>query len=98
MDLSLQGMRSAFGERAQSCFEVVAPGGARLRCAQAGFDHALDAQRFDERFRRIWRVYLVGCAKMFRSPAGQTHLFQVLFSNGNVTWASSPMTREHVHA
>ena len=27
---------------------------------------ALDAKRFDERFRRIWRVYLYGCAEMFR--------------------------------
>lgn len=59
---------------------------------------ALDPKRFDERFRRIWRVYLVGCAEMFRSPVGQTHLFQVLFSKGNVTRNSYPMTREHLHA
>jgi len=25
-------------------------------------------------------MYLMGCAEMFRSPAGYTHLFQVLFS------------------
>ena len=31
---------------------------------------ALDPQRFDERFRRIWRTYLFGCAEMFRSPSG----------------------------
>jgi cyclopropane-fatty-acyl-phospholipid synthase len=58
---------------------------------------ALDPKRFDERFRRIWRVYLVGCAEMFRSPSGQTHVFQVLFSKGNVSRAGYPMTRDHVH-
>jgi cyclopropane-fatty-acyl-phospholipid synthase len=58
---------------------------------------ALDPARFDERFRRIWRAYLVGCAEMFRSPAGYTHLFQVLFSKGNVTARSYPMGREHVY-
>jgi cyclopropane-fatty-acyl-phospholipid synthase len=54
---------------------------------------ALDPTRFDERFRRAWRVYLVGCAEMFRSPAGYTHLFQIVFSKGNVTPASYPMSR-----
>ena len=44
--------------------------------------HALDPARFDERFRRIWRTYLVGCAEMFRSPAGYTHLFQVVVQQG----------------
>lgn len=58
---------------------------------------ALDPTRFDERFRRIWMVYLVGCAEMFRSPVGQTHLFQVLFSKGNVG-PGYPMTRAHVYA
>ena len=52
---------------------------------------ALDPRRFDERFRRIWRVYLYGCAEMFRSPAGRTHLFQIVFSKGNVTITSYPM-------
>ena len=59
--------------------------------------HALDPLRFDERFRRVWRSYLVGCAEMFRSPAGYTHLFQILFSKGNVTAASYPMGREPVY-
>jgi cyclopropane-fatty-acyl-phospholipid synthase len=54
---------------------------------------ALDPQRFDERFRRIWRAYLVGCAEMFRSPAGYTHLFQIVFSKGNATRRSYPMSR-----
>jgi cyclopropane-fatty-acyl-phospholipid synthase len=60
--------------------------------------HALDPQRFDERFRRIWRSYLVGCAEMFRSPAGYTHLFQIVFSKGNVTRSNYPMGREHLYA
>jgi cyclopropane-fatty-acyl-phospholipid synthase len=58
---------------------------------------ALDPQRFDERFRRIWRVYLYGCAEMFRSPAGRTHLFQIVFSKGNVTESSYPMGREFLY-
>lgn len=58
---------------------------------------ALDPERFDERFRRIWRVYLYGCAEMFRSPNGRTHLFQVLFSKGNVSFTSYPMTRDFLY-
>jgi cyclopropane-fatty-acyl-phospholipid synthase len=58
---------------------------------------AIDPVRFDERFRRIWRTYLVGCAEMFRSPAGYTHLFQVLFSKGNVTRDGFPMSRGYMH-
>lgn len=58
---------------------------------------ALDPARFDERFRRIWMCYLVGCAEMFRSETGQTHLFQVLFSKGNISRTSYPMTRAHVY-
>jgi cyclopropane-fatty-acyl-phospholipid synthase len=58
---------------------------------------ALDPRRFDERFRRIWRVYLYGCAEMFRSPAGHTHLFQVVFSKGNVSRSSYPMTRDFLY-
>jgi cyclopropane-fatty-acyl-phospholipid synthase len=54
---------------------------------------ALDPTRFTERFRRIWRSYLVGCAEMFRSPAGYTQLFQIVFSKGNVTHTSYPMSR-----
>lgn len=58
---------------------------------------ALDPVRFDERFRRVWMCYLVGCAEMFRSPTGQTHLFQVLFSKGNVDRGNYPMTRAHLY-
>jgi len=59
--------------------------------------HALDPQRFDERFRRVWRTYLYGCAEMFRSPRGLTHLFQIVFSKGNVTRASYPMSRAFLY-
>jgi cyclopropane-fatty-acyl-phospholipid synthase len=59
--------------------------------------HALDPRRFDERFRRIWRVYLYGCAEMFRSPVGHTHLFQIVFSKGNVSRTSYPMTRDFLY-
>lgn len=58
---------------------------------------ALDPERFNERFRRVWRSYLIGCAEMFRSPAGYTNLFQIVFSKGNVTPGSYPMTREHLY-
>ena len=58
---------------------------------------AIDPARFDERFRRVWRAYLHGCAEMFRAPNGHTHLFQVVFSHGNVG-DEHPMTRAHVYA
>ncbi|WPC67798.1 cyclopropane-fatty-acyl-phospholipid synthase family protein [Rhodoferax ferrireducens] len=58
---------------------------------------ALDPQRFDERFYRVWRTYLIGCAEMFRSPGGYTHLFQIVFSKGNVTPASFPMSRAYLY-
>jgi cyclopropane-fatty-acyl-phospholipid synthase len=60
--------------------------------------HALNPVRFDERFRRIWRAYLIGCGEMFRSPHEQTHLFQIVFSKGNVTPASYPMSRGFLYA
>ncbi|MEW6688312.1 MAG: cyclopropane-fatty-acyl-phospholipid synthase family protein [Pseudomonadota bacterium] len=58
---------------------------------------ALDPARFDERFRRVWRAYLVGCAEMFRSPRGHTHLFQIVFSKGNVAEGAYPMSREFLY-
>jgi len=58
---------------------------------------ALDPTRFDERFRRIWRTYLISCAEMFRSPAGRTHLFQIVFSKGNITRDNYPMSRGHLY-
>jgi cyclopropane-fatty-acyl-phospholipid synthase len=38
------------------------------------------ADRYDERFRRMWRFYLLGCAGAFR--AGSLQVFSILFSNG----------------
>jgi cyclopropane-fatty-acyl-phospholipid synthase len=58
---------------------------------------ALDPERFDERFHRVWRTYLLGCAEMFRSPAGYTHLFQIVFGKGNVSRTSYPMSRAHLY-
>ncbi|MBI4196169.1 MAG: class I SAM-dependent methyltransferase [Betaproteobacteria bacterium] len=59
--------------------------------------HALDPRRFTERFRRVWRTYLIGCAEMFRSPAERTHLFQIVFSKGSVADGSYPMTRAFLY-
>jgi len=60
--------------------------------------HELDPERFDERFHRIWRTYLIGCAEMFRSPAERTHLFQIVFSKGNVSSTGYPMSRAFLYA
>ncbi len=59
---------------------------------------ALDARRFDERFRRVWRTYLYGCAEVFRLSTGRTHLFQVVFSRGNVSRRSYPMSRAFLYS
>ena len=59
---------------------------------------ALDPEKFNERFRRTWRTYLVGCAEMFRAPPERTHLFQIVFSKGNVTERSYPMSRDFLYA
>jgi cyclopropane-fatty-acyl-phospholipid synthase len=56
----------------------------------------LDPRRFDECFRREWRTYLYGCAEMFRSRKGYTHLFQITFSKGNVGY-DYPMRRAHLY-
>lgn len=54
--------------------------------------HALDPDRFDERFRRTWRTYLWSCAELFRAARPQINLFQVTVSKGNVG-ANYPMSR-----
>ena len=58
--------------------------------------HAIDHRRFDERFRRTWRTYLYSCAEMFRAPHGYTHLFQIVYSKGNVD-GGYPMSRAHIY-
>ncbi|MEX1081104.1 MAG: cyclopropane-fatty-acyl-phospholipid synthase family protein, partial [Halofilum sp. (in: g-proteobacteria)] len=57
----------------------------------------IDPQRFDEHFRRNWRVYLHGCAEMFRAPNGYTNLFQIVYSRGNVGY-DYPMSRRYMYA
>lgn len=60
--------------------------------------HALDPQKFDEAFRRKWRTYLWSCAEMFRSVNSQTHLFQIVFSKGNVRMDGYPMSRAFLYS
>ena len=59
---------------------------------------AMDPERFDERFVRIWRTYLLGCAEMFRAQNSHTNLFQIVFSKPNVSMDNYPMTRRHLYA
>ena len=58
--------------------------------------HAIDPAKFNERFRRTWRTYLVSCAEMFRSPIERTHLFQIVVSKGNIG-DSYPMSRAFLY-
>ncbi len=58
---------------------------------------ALDPKRFDEAFRRKWRTYLWSCAELFRSPRSHTHLFQIVFSKGNITRENYPMSRAFLY-
>ncbi|MCB0353237.1 MAG: cyclopropane fatty acyl phospholipid synthase [Bdellovibrionales bacterium] len=46
------------------------------------FERAWDELHVDygEKFRRIWKYYLLGCAGLFRSRT--THLYQILYSKG----------------
>jgi cyclopropane-fatty-acyl-phospholipid synthase len=60
--------------------------------------HALDPRAFDETFRRKWRSYLWSCAELFRSPNGRTHLFQIVFSKGNVNLENYPMSRAFLYS
>ncbi len=60
--------------------------------------HALDPQKFDEPFRRKWRAYLWSCAEMFRSPRSTTHLFQIVFSKGNINQDNYPMSRGFLYS
>src|SRR6266446_1488457 len=58
---------------------------------------ALDPVKFSEYFRRVWRTYLYACAEMFRSPRLTTHLFQIVFSKGNVSKDNYPMSRAFLY-
>ncbi len=57
----------------------------------------LDPARFDERFRRIWRTYLIGCAEMFRADNGITGLFQITFGKNRRTPRTYPMSRAFLY-
>ena len=59
---------------------------------------ALDPQKFDEAFRRKWRTYLWSCAEMFRSPNSRTHLFQIVFSKGNINKDNYSMSRGFLYS
>lgn len=50
-------------------------------------------QSFDEGFVRMWRMYLNGCAAIFRW--GDLRLYQIVFTNGLNN--SLPLTREHLY-
>ena len=54
-------------------------------------------ERFNERFRRIWRTYLIGCAEMFRAANSMTGLFQITFAKGNRTPQTYPMSRAFLY-
>lgn len=58
---------------------------------------AIDPARFDERFLRIWRIYLYGCAEMYRLPEGELQLFQVVFSRGAASRDTWPLTRDFIY-
>ncbi len=54
--------------------------------------HREVAQRFDERFARMWRLYLTGSIAAFRT--GTLQLFQVLFARGSsnaVPWTRADL-------
>ncbi len=59
--------------------------------------HALDPKRFDDRFRRVWRTYLIGCAEMFRASDGITGLYQITFGKGRRTPRTYPMSRAFLY-
>jgi cyclopropane-fatty-acyl-phospholipid synthase len=58
---------------------------------------SLNPARFNDRFRRVWRTYLVSCAEMFRASNSKTHLFQIVFSKGNVSRQNYPMSRSFLY-
>jgi cyclopropane-fatty-acyl-phospholipid synthase len=64
-------------------------------CWLAAFEKSRDqvARMFDERFVRMWRMYLAGTQAAFLS--GDLQLFQVLVAPGRSN--EIPLTREHVY-
>jgi cyclopropane-fatty-acyl-phospholipid synthase len=60
------------------------------------FERAIDqiTRMFDERFARMWRLYLAGSIVAFQS--GGLQLFQVVFARGDLN--DMPLTRAHLYA
>jgi cyclopropane-fatty-acyl-phospholipid synthase len=83
-------------------FSVLDVENLRLHYAQtlrhwlARFEGAVDRvrQMFDERFVRMWRLYLAGSVAAFET--GELQLFQVVFARGDSN--EIPLTRSHVYA
>lgn len=48
---------------------------------------ALDPQRFDEHFRRVWTWYLNGVIEGFRPVGGGLNLHHILFTKGKGRWS-----------
>ena len=57
--------------------------------------HALDPEKYDEYFRRMWRFYLYGCSGIFLAKGNSAGLFQIVFSKGKTT--AYPMTRDFLY-
>jgi cyclopropane-fatty-acyl-phospholipid synthase len=66
-----------------------------LDCWADRFEKSLDKVQdmFDQRFIRMWRLYLQSSAAFFR--LGELHLHQILFSHGVNN--GLPLTREHIY-
>src|SRR3989338_251019 len=57
--------------------------------------HALDPKKYDEYFRRMWRLYLYGCSGVFLADGNSLGLFQIVFSKGKTS--DYPMTRDFLY-
>jgi cyclopropane-fatty-acyl-phospholipid synthase len=62
-------------------------------CQRFEENEATIRSMFDDRFIRMWKLYLVGCSALFR--LGSIHLFQLLFSAG--VRNDLPLNREWMH-
>ena len=56
---------------------------------------ALEPEKYDEYFRRMWRFYLYGCSGIFLAQGNSAGLFQIVFSKGKTT--AYPMTRDFLY-
>lgn len=57
--------------------------------------HAIDSEKYDEYFRRMWRFYLYGCSAVFIADKSRVNLFQIVFSKGKTK--TYPMTRDFLY-